>query len=161
MRKSWPRNHHIGWRWLHLDPPNWWNLKKPCGNWNCSRCRRACPWHSFSMTHSIGCSNITVPTMVQPPQLFPARCLVPWPFPANRQKHHWKAPSHQGRCLVLPRSLWGDAEIAIIPLGLTTSPGLLTGTAMATMTSMQMQQDAATGVIMLPMWIQWWPLWVL
>ena len=63
MRKSSPRNHHpIGWR----VTPSWPSEPAEAETmWeqSCSRCRRACTWSSFPVTHSMEHSKLIITPM--------------------------------------------------------------------------------------------------
>ena len=64
------------------------------------------------------------------------------------EPHHTKTEAPPSFAEIA-RSLWRDNSLHIttnVSLGLTTPQGLLVGTAMATMISMQMWQDVATGI---------------
>ena len=142
-------------QWMKVTSSWLSKLAEPETMWeqNHSRCRRACPLGYFSMTHSIGHSNLTVPTMVntstvssQMPGTLTISCQqAKTPLESPITPRQMQPPGFAE----IARSLWGDGSPHItidVPLGLTTSPGLLVGTAMATMTSTQMQQDAVTGI---------------
>ena len=119
---------------------------------SCSRCRIACPWGSFSVMHSIGCSKLTISTMANTltvpsqrtgtPTVLSQQVKTPPGTPVIPQQ---MPPSFAE----IARSLWGDNTSCItiyLTPELKTSPDLLVGTVMATMTSTWMQQDVVTGV---------------
>ena len=172
MRKSLQRNHHPianpqlislmrchilrCLRLLSTSPPS--ELAEPETMWekSCSRCQRVHIQGSFSLTHSMGCSKLTInPTAntltvsnQRTGTLTISRQWAKTPLGSAITQKQMPPPSFAQ----IARSLRGDysPHITIDALQeLTTVQGFLAGTAMATMISTQMQQDAVTGVTFL------------
>ena len=127
-------------------------LEETMQDWSCSRWKTAHPQGSLSVIHSVGCSKLAIPAMVNTLTL-PSQRTGTLTVPSQQVKTPLGSPVTPKQrpppsFAEIVRSLWGDdtphITIDLWP-EMTTSPGLLAGTTMATMTSMQMWQDAVTG----------------